>query len=104
MRPSVLLIPAVAILSACAHRPVDSSATDPEAARVEEERKAKRMGFRLIEKDGQTYYCRQEPATGSYLQQKPICLTKAQWKQEAERTQDAIIDAGRSVRPKRPDE
>ena len=99
-----LLIPALAIMSACAHRQAHTGATDPAAARPAEERKAKRMGYRLIEKDGQTFYCRRELATGSYLEKKTICLTYAQWRHEAERTQEAIIDAGRSVRPKPPNE
>ncbi len=103
MRSILLLIPALAIMSACVHRQANSVTTDPAAARAAEERKAKRLGYRLVEKDGQTLYCRRELATGSHLDKKTICLTPAQWSQEAERTKEAIIDAGRSVRPRPPE-
>jgi hypothetical protein len=69
------LIVAAVALAGCA--------TTPQAPQVrthaDNVTAAAREGYRVINKDGQTLFCRIEPPIGSHVI--PGCLTEAQWEQ-----------------------
>jgi putative hemolysin len=39
---------------------------------------AKKQGYRVVERDGETYYCYEELRLGSRVAQRTICLTEAE--------------------------
>lgn len=41
--------------------------------------KARKLGFRIVDRDGETVYCHTTTATGSHLTKRTICLTEEQW-------------------------
>ena len=49
-----------------------ASPADPEAQRVA---MAKKMGYTVVNSDGERLYCRSEMKTGSHLQKETTCLT-----------------------------
>jgi hypothetical protein len=65
---------AVSLVSNAAGLPAEGA--DKEAVDLA---KARKLGYRIVDKDGETVYCHDTKATGSHLQQQTICLTKQQW-------------------------
>jgi hypothetical protein len=65
---------AVSLVSNAAGLPAEG--TDKEAVDLA---KARKLGYRIVDKDGVTVYCHDSKATGSHLQQQTICLTQQQW-------------------------
>ena len=59
---------------------------------------AAQQGCRVIDKDGQTLFCRTEPPTGSHVM--AGCLTEAQWDQRepslASGWTSSVVESGRS--------
>lgn len=41
--------------------------------------KARKLGYRIVDKNGETVYCHDSVATGSHLNKRTICLTEKQW-------------------------
>ncbi len=65
---------AVSLVSNAAGLPAEGA--DKEAVDLA---KARKLGYRIVDKDGETVYCHDSKATGSHLQQQTICLTQQQW-------------------------
>jgi hypothetical protein len=57
---------------------------------------AQAAGYRIVNKQGETLYCRKEYLTGSRLKTTTSCLTAAQWTELSQRSRDFINnDTGR---------
>lgn len=41
--------------------------------------KARKLGYRVVDKNGEAVYCHDSAATGSHLRKETICLTQQQW-------------------------
>ena len=82
-------VPATAPPSAAAAGQPDQTATDPD---LEKTRLAEAMkhGYRVVNKDGETLYCRSDWATGSHIQKNTVCLTAQQLDDMHQRNQQAL--------------
>jgi len=65
---------AVSLASAAAGLPAEGQ--DKEALDLA---KARQLGYRIVDKNGETLYCHENVATGSHLRKDTICLTRQQW-------------------------
>jgi len=65
---------AVSLVSAAAGLPAEGD--EKEAADLA---KARQLGYRIVDKNGETVYCHDSVATGSHLRKETICLTRRQW-------------------------
>jgi len=80
--------------SACASpsRPVDASnVTEAQAA-----------GYRIVNKNGETLYCRKTFLTGSRPKSTTSCLTAAQWTELSEQSRAIVNDRARPVQTNTP--
>ena len=41
--------------------------------------KVRQLGYRIVDKNGETVYCHDSSATGTRLRKETVCLTQAQW-------------------------
>ena len=41
--------------------------------------KVRRLGYRIVDKNGETVYCHDSSATGTRLRKETVCLTQEQW-------------------------
>jgi len=76
---------AVSLSSAAAGLPAEGD--DKEALDLA---KARQLGYRIVDKNGEAVYCHDSVATGSHLRKETICLTKQQW-------QDVSTNAARDL-------
>jgi hypothetical protein len=65
---------AVSVVSAAAGLPAEGA--DQEAIDLA---KARKLGYRIVDRNGETVYCHDTVATGSHLNKQTICLTRKQW-------------------------
>jgi len=70
-------------LAACASQPTNLTPQPGQtAADVELEKQhlaeAIKYGYKVVNKDGETLYCRSDWATGSHIQKSTVCLTAQQ--------------------------
>jgi hypothetical protein len=81
--------PATAPAPAAAAGQPEQTATDPdlEKTRLAE---ALKHGYRVVNKDGETLYCRSDWATGSHIQKNTVCLTAQQLDDMHQRNQQAL--------------
>jgi hypothetical protein len=52
--------------------------------------KARKLGYRIVDQNGQPVYCHDSTATGSHLHKETICLTQAQWDNVSENASRAM--------------
>ena len=70
---------AVSLVSAAAGLPAEGE--DKEAMDLA---KARKLGYRIVDRNGETVYCHDSLATGSHLRKQTICLTEQQWENVSE--------------------
>jgi len=58
-----------------------------------------REGYKLVDRNGQTYFCRTEAKTGSHLAHETVCMTEAEITALREQTQRGL---GRVMRERPP--
>ena len=58
-----------------------------------------REGYKLVDRDGQTYYCRTDAKTGSHLAHETICMTEAEATSLRDQTKQGL---GRVMREQPP--
>ena len=83
MRSPLILI-AAALLAGCAAQTASTppqpattyAATDTPAATTLEE--AQKLGYKIVNEDGKTMYCRETRKLGSHVQKDRTCLTEAE--------------------------
>jgi hypothetical protein len=58
-----------------------------------------REGYKLVDRDGQTYYCRTDAKTGSHLAHETVCMTEAEATSLRDQTKQGL---GRVMREQPP--
>lgn len=53
-----------------------ASGNDPQKLSADRIMQLQREGYKLVNRDGQTYYCRTEAKTGSHLARDTVCMTE----------------------------
>jgi hypothetical protein len=79
MRTLIAGLLTVGLLVGCASKPADEPVTKRVKVDASNIAEAQAAGYRIVNKDGQTLYCRKEFLTGSRLKTRTSCLTAAQW-------------------------
>jgi hypothetical protein len=81
--PFAVLIAAAAVsLAACAARPTETKEVELTAKNAVY---LQRLGYKIVNKDGETLICSRNATTGTMIQKTTTCLTEQQWAQvEAE--------------------
>ena len=81
---SLLILAAAGLLIGCASQTASTppqpattyAATDtPEATTLAE---AEKLGYKIVNEDGKTMYCRETPKLGSHVKKERTCLTEAE--------------------------
>ncbi len=52
--------------------------------------KARKLGYRIVNKNGENVYCSESIATGSHVNKRTICLTEKQWNDVSMNTERAM--------------
>ncbi len=88
-------------LCGCAGQPSAPQSMSAERPLANPERvvEARKMGYRLVNENGQTLYCRSEVLTGSHVERETVCLTVAQVDRLREQTQRGLMNVERQVPP-----
>ena len=74
--------------------------TDPEAALAQRVLDAKKRGLTVVNKNGETLYCRTELKTGSHVAKETTCLTGKQLDDLHEQTQQDMVNFQRPLLPR----
>jgi hypothetical protein len=61
--------------------------------------KARKLGYRIVDKNGETVYCHDSVATGSHLNKRTICLTEKQWENVSVNSARAMEKMQRTTNP-----
>jgi hypothetical protein len=78
-----------------AHQP----SADPQKLTPERIMQLQREGYKLVDRDGETYFCRTEAKTGSRLARETICMTEPEITRLREQTKQGL---GRVMRERPP--
>ena len=71
-----ILLAGALVIAACANQPTSPPPNqDQDAQRVAE---ALKHGYKVVNTDGETMYCRSDFATASHIQKNTVCLTAQQ--------------------------
>ena len=76
-----------------------AGSNDPQKLTAERIMQLQREGYKLVDRDGQTYYCRTEAKTGSRLARDTVCMTEAEIIALREQTKQGL---GRVMRERPP--
>jgi hypothetical protein len=92
------------LTAACASQPVVQQGTAQAIKTNGEITKEKilamqRQGYKIINKDGEVYFCRKEIKTGTHLPGDTVCMTEKEVDDLRSRTQDALGNIMRTVPP-----
>lgn len=60
---------------------------------------AKKMGYKLVNQNGEEYFCRTDLKTGSRVQHETVCLTRKQIDDLRQQTQQGLANTLRQIRP-----
>ena len=64
------------VAAAAAVPPATTKTQAPPANRVATVQEARKAGYKIVNEDGKTLYCREQLKTGSNLRKETICLTE----------------------------
>jgi hypothetical protein len=76
-----------------------SQASDPQKLTSERIMQLQHEGYKLVNRDGETYYCRTEAKTGSHLARDTVCMTEAEMTTLRDQTKQGL---GRVMREQPP--
>ncbi len=84
----------IPMLAACANQMPARLAVQPAASPEAGSRRVSYMGddYRMVDRDGQAYYCKREAVTGSRTQSVETCLTAGQLQAREQNTQRLLRD------------
>jgi hypothetical protein len=60
---------------------------------------AKKMGYKLVNQDGQEFFCRTNLKTGSRVQRETVCVTQQDIDELREQTQQGLANTTRQLPP-----
>jgi hypothetical protein len=84
------------VLAACASKPAEPPVTKRVKVDASNIAEAQAAGYRIVNQDGKTLYCRKSFVTGSRLDTKTSCLTAAQWAELSRSSGTVVRDMGRT--------
>ena len=101
MRNLIACVLASGVLLGCA------SAPQPAAPPVSKEVKldssniaeAQAAGYKVVNENGKTLFCRKEALTGSHVRYKTSCLTAQEWDQLAKDNHESVQNMSRRIQP-----
>jgi hypothetical protein len=75
--------------------------TAPAVPKIDAQRlaDARRLGYKIVDKNGEEYFCDKSLQTGSHLHQETICLTAAQMDSLRSQTQQNLQNMMRTTPP-----
>jgi hypothetical protein len=85
--------------STSSRAPDQASNTDSQTLTPERIMQLQREGYKLVNRDGETYFCRTETKTGSRLARETICMTEAEIASLRQQTKQGL---GRVMRERPP--
>jgi hypothetical protein len=98
MRTLISCVLAASLLMGCASKP-----TEPVTRQVKVDSsnvaEAQAAGYKIVNENGKTLYCRKDQVTGSHVRYRTSCLTQEEWKQAAESARASVQDMSRRVPP-----
>src|SRR5262245_20743130 len=96
MRTVISCVLAACVLAACDSKPPVTKQVPVDASNVAE---AQAAGYKIVNQNGKTLYCRKEQETGSHVRFRTSCLTQEEWKQAAESGRATVQDMARRQPP-----
>ena len=99
MRTLIGGVLAACVLLGCASKPAGPPETKQVKVDGSNVAEAQAAGYKIVNEDGKTLFCRKELLTGSHVRYKTSCLTEQEWKQMAESGRATVQDMGRRVPP-----
>src|SRR5262245_62038030 len=99
MRTLISCVLAACVLAACASQPAAPPVTKQVKVDGSNVAEAQAAGYKSVNENGKTLYCRKEQMTGSHVRTRTSCLTEQEWKQAAEQGRAAMQDMSRRVPP-----
>jgi len=106
-----LLISMALLVAGCAGRPADSPRTEvvqvppgtkelsPHSPGDKLVADAKKLGYTLVNRNGEVYYCHTVLKTGSHAQHETVCLTEKEMADLREQTQRSLLNNETQSRP-----
>lgn len=99
MRTLISAVLAACLLAACASKPAEPPVTKQVKVDASNVAEAQAAGYKIVNENGKTLYCKKELQTGSHVRYRSSCLTQQEWKQLAENGRAAVQDMSRRVPP-----
>jgi type IV pilus biogenesis protein CpaD/CtpE len=100
---SLLILTVAALVAGCASQNASTpakptttyAATDTPAPLTLAE--AQKLGYKIVNEDGQTLYCRETPKLGSHVKKDRICLTEAEMYEARNSNQRQFEDMKKTI-------
>jgi hypothetical protein len=99
MRTLTSCVLAACVLAGCASKPAEPPVTREVKLDASNVAEAQAAGYKIVNENGKTLFCRKELQTGSHVRYRTSCLTEQEWKQAAEAGQATVRDMARRVPP-----
>ena len=61
---------------------------------------AQKAGYKIVNENGTTLYCKRKKKTGTHVREETSCLTEAEWRETAEASQRSVETMRRTTPPK----
>jgi hypothetical protein len=92
---------AVIVLAGCASQPTPAPSAEPHRVKVDASNvvAVQRAGYKLVNKDGESLYCRTDTVTGSRLQTRTICLTERELDDQMNATKQGMERINQAAPP-----
>lgn len=62
---------------------------------------AQRAGYKIVQENGETLFCKRQKQTGSRLRENTMCLTSKEWERATDSTRQTLQDIARQRPPRR---
>lgn len=93
----IMIAAASLLLAACASKPQPDRAVPLDASNMVAAQKA---GYKMVNEDGKTLYCKRRAKTGTHARQETQCLTAEEWREMQEASQRSVETMRRTTPPK----
>jgi hypothetical protein len=97
------VLAAAFVLGGCASKPaaapLQTKQVKVDASNIAE---AQAAGYKVVDENGKTMFCRKEPVTGSHVRFRTSCLTAQEWEQLSKDNREAVNNMSHRVQPPNP--